>query len=365
MQLSIIILNYNVRHFLELCLISVEKAIKNIDAEIIVVDNNSSDESCQMIRDYFPNIILIENKENVGFSRGNNIGVSKAKGYYLCILNPDTVVAEDTFENILSNIKTQSNLGVLGCQMIDGSGEFLPESKRNIPTPLVSLKKIMGFTESYYASHLKPNHTGQVEVLAGAFMFLKKEVYIEVNGFDEDYFMYGEDIDLSFKIKQKGYQNYYLGTEKIIHFKGESTMKDKTYRKRFYKAMRLFYAKHFKSNILFDSLIYLGIHLAKYLPEKRSEPKIKTQNFVLMSIKIYPKFSNFYKDKLILKNTFDSGIKNSKLFFDIDFCDFKSIIDILSKSTEAHQNSYRFLVKKTDYFVGSDSSKSRGEIIQF
>jgi GT2 family glycosyltransferase len=202
MQLSVIILNYNVRYFLELCVLSVESALKTIDSEIIVVDNNSSDDSCEMMKIRFPNIKLIQNNQNVGFPKGNNIGVAEAKGEYVCILNPDTVVAEDTFEKVLAFAKNQTDLGIIGVKLIDGTGNFLPESKRGIPTPWVAFTKIASlyklFPKSnrcnkYYAQHLAENQTGKVDILVGAFMFLKKELYNEVGGFDEDCFMYSRN----------------------------------------------------------------------------------------------------------------------------------------------------------------------------
>jgi len=144
----------DVRYFLELCLQSVEASIQDLDAEIIVVDNNSKDESCTMVKQKFPNVKLIENKDNLGFSKGNNTGVVKAKGEYVCILNPDTVVTETTFKNLLNIADTKDKLGILGCQLIDGTGQFLPESKRNIPTPNVAIKKALGNSKQYYANHI-------------------------------------------------------------------------------------------------------------------------------------------------------------------------------------------------------------------
>jgi GT2 family glycosyltransferase len=195
MQLSVIILNYNVRYFLEQCVLSVENAIRNIDAEIIVVDNHSSDDSVAMVRSRFPNVKLIVNQDNAGFPKGNNIGVSRAKGEYICILNPDTVVAEDTFEKVLAFAESKENLGIVGVKLIDGTGKFLPESKRGIPTPWVAFTKVTGLYKSfdvfneYYAAHLDENQTGKVEILVGAFMLMKRELYNEVGGFDENCFM--------------------------------------------------------------------------------------------------------------------------------------------------------------------------------
>ena len=365
MKLSVIILNYNVRYFLELCLLSVEKAIKHLEAEIIVVDNHSNDLSCDMIKNNFPKVVLIENKKNLGFSVGNNIGVTKANGEYLCILNPDTVVAEDIFVRILSFAETQKKMGIIGCKMIDGNGKFLPESKRQIPTPLVSLKKILGFSNSYYANQIEENEKGKVDILAGAFMFLKKNVFEAVNGFDQDYFMYGEDIDLSYKIKQKGYQNYYLGTEKVIHFKGESTLKNKIYRDRFHHAMRLFYKKHFKTNQLYDRLIYLGIYFLKFLPKIKSDRPLIQKQAVLISDKIDLKLQSYYNHHLTLRLEPDDHTKQTKYFFDINVLDFKSIIDIISENDISKQNTFRFFIKESSYIIGSDSKENRGEVIRF
>lgn len=256
MQLSVIILNYNVRYFLELCVKSVLESVSSINAEVIVVDNNSNDNSCLMLQEVFGGQIrVIENKENIGFSKAYNQAVESSLGDYICILNPDTVVAEDTFIKSLELLKSKKEIGALGCRMIDGLGKFLPESKRNIPSPSIAVKKILGDSKKYYAS-LDEKHSGYVEVLAGAFIVMSKSTYIQVGGFDEDYFMYGEDIDLSLKLLKAGFKNYYYGDLTIIHFKGESTIKNYSYAKRFYGAMYLFYKKHFKNGFLWSILVY-------------------------------------------------------------------------------------------------------------
>lgn len=223
MQLSVIILNYNVRYFLEQCVLSVQRALEGIEGEIIVIDNNSADDSCAMMRNRFPNVKLIENKNNLGFPKGNNIGVAEAKGEYVCILNPDTVVAEDTFLKIFQFVNSgkvnQSDLGIVGCKLVDGTGNFLPESKRGVPTPWVAFTKIFGlykmfpkshYFNKYYAQHLAESQTGEVDILVGAFMVLKRDLYLEVGGFDENCFMYSDDIDLSYTVQQSGRKNYYL-----------------------------------------------------------------------------------------------------------------------------------------------------------
>ncbi|NQY07352.1 MAG: glycosyltransferase family 2 protein [Flavobacteriaceae bacterium] len=325
MQLSVVILNYNVRYFLELCIKSVQAAIQDINAEIIVVDNNSADDSCKMVTQVFPDITLITNKENVGFSKANNQAVILAEGEYVCILNPDTVVAEDTFQKLLDWSTTQEQLGIVGCRLIDGSGAFLPESKRNIPTPAISLKKMLGNSSEYYAQ-VAEDAIAEVPVLVGAFMFLKREVYNQVKGFDEDYFMYGEDIDISYKVSKAGYKNYYFGKTTVIHFKGESTLKDKTYAKRFYEAMHIFYRKHFEKNIIFDCLVAIGIHVIPFL-KKISSSKSKPTN----------------KVKKVLDNHQLS---------------YKEIIEEVEKQT----HRYRILPANSNFVTGSDSSESRGEV---
>ncbi len=255
MELSVIIVNYNVKHFLEQCLHSVLKASKNISSEIFVVDNNSVDGSTQVVKEKFPQVHLIENKENVGFSKANNQAIRLAKGKYILLLNPDTVVEEDTFTKVVKFLDEHPDAGGLGVKMIDGKGNFLPESKRGLPTPWVAFYKMFGLSKlfpkskkfgKYHLSYLDENETHEVEVLAGAFMLMRKETLDNVGLLDETFFMYGEDIDLSYRITQGGYKNYYFPETTIIHYKGESTKKGSlNYVKVFYKAMIIFAQKHF------------------------------------------------------------------------------------------------------------------------
>ena len=234
MKLSIIIVNYNVKHFLEQCLKSVEKAIEPLDAEIIVVDNNSVDGSLKMINHKFPKVLVISNKTNTGFSVANNQGIRIAKGEHILLLNPDTVVQEDTLLKCVEFLDGNENAGALGIKMFDGKGKFLPESKRGLPTPKVAFFKIFGlsyiFPKSklfgqYHLGYLNRDENHVVEVLSGAFMMIKKKVIEEVGNLDETFFMYGEDIDLSYRITKGGYKNYYFAASNIIHYKGESTKK--------------------------------------------------------------------------------------------------------------------------------------------
>lgn len=364
MKLSVVILNYNVRYFLELCLQSVTQAIKDIDAEIIVVDNNSPDDSCAMVKAQYPNVILIENKENLGFSKANNLGVAKANGEYVCILNPDTVVPEDVFTILLEFADTKTDLGILGCQLIDGTGYFLPESKRNIPSPLVSLKKIIGNGSSYY-SNLKTEAIGKVDILVGAFMLIKTSVYKSVDGFDEDYFMYGEDIDLSYKILKKGYSNYYNGSVSIIHFKGESTLKDKTYAKRFYGAMQLFYKKHYSSNIIVNGFVFTAIKIVSaFSLDKKVSSKLVEKSLVFSK-----RLSNELMAKLLKPVSVISDgseiLPNSLIILDAEQLSYKSIIDIIKMNSKTENLAFRIWPKKSNFTLGSDSAIGRGEVLKF
>lgn len=365
MKLSIIILNYNVRYFLELCLKSVQAAIVNIDAEIIVIDNNSEDESCHMLKDIFPDVKLIENKQNHGFSKGNNIGVNMAKGEYLCILNPDTVVAEDTFTSLLKFCEGKEKLGAVGCKLINGVGVFLPESKRNIPYVKAAFKKLFGNSSEYYANHLAEDAIGQIDVLVGAFMFLRRDLYNKVGGFDEDYFMYGEDIDLSYKILKAGYQNYYLGDVTAIHFKGESTLRDKHYARRFYGAMQIFYQKHFKKNVIFDMLVWLGIRLVYIFRKVQVEKKKSVFQYVLISNTNNKTLETVLPKAMLLNKEIGNFEEETEIILDTNFLSYKETIQILNKYSNTRKWTYKLLPNNSNFILGSDNAISRGEVVQF
>jgi GT2 family glycosyltransferase len=376
MQLSIIILNYNVRYFLELCVLSVQNGIQDIDAEIIVIDNNSQDDSCEMMKKRFPNIKLIENKENSGFPKGNNIGVAAAKGEYICILNPDTVVAEDTFSKVLAFAKKQKELGVVGVKLIDGTGNFLPESKRGIPTPFVAFTKITGLYKilpktfgKYYAQHLSENQTGKVDILVGAFMLMKRDLYLEIGGFDENCFMYSDDIDLSYMALKKGKSNYYFHETSVIHYKGESTVKDETYMKRFQEAMNFFYQKHFRVSLLFSVFMKVGIVFFSMVKKCQGKPKpmLRPEKYILVSEDevLREKLENKWKTLVELQQITKSFSKNIKteIIFDQNQLDFKTIIQVFE--TNKNKNfTFKILPESSDYLIGSNSSFDRGEVIQ-
>lgn len=273
MQLSIVIVNYNVKYFLEQCLYSVYKSLQGIDAEVFVVDNNSVDGSVEMVAAKFPQVLLIANKENTGFSNANNQAMRIAKGKYILLLNPDTVVQEDTFAKVLDFMESHPDAGGLGVKMLDGKGKFLPESKRGLPTPAVAFYKIFGFAAlfpgskrfgKYHLGFLDKDEVHQIDVLSGAFMLMRKKALDEVGLLDEAFFMYGEDIDLSYRIQLGGYTNYYFPHTKIIHYKGESTKKSSVnYVFVFYNAMIIFAQKHFsqRNAQLFSFFINIAIYL--------------------------------------------------------------------------------------------------------
>ncbi len=272
MKLSVVIVSYNVRYFLEQCLHSVITAGQGIDTEIFVVDNASVDGSVKMLREKFPDVKCIANTENVGFSKANNQAIRRSAGDYILLLNPDTVVESDTFRKVIAFMDEHADAGGLGVKMVDGTGRFLPESKRGLPTPMVAFYKIFGLARlfphsrtfnRYHLGYLPVDKTNPVDVLAGAFMLLRKSTLDKTGLLDEQFFMYGEDIDLSYRITQAGYKNYYFPETRIIHYKGESTKKGSlNYVFMFYNAMIIFAGKHFsrQNARLFSFLINLAIY---------------------------------------------------------------------------------------------------------
>ena len=372
MILSVIIVSYNSSSFLELCLHSVAKAISQveIESEVIVVDNSSSDDSCEVLNNKFPFVKLIQNDENIGFSKANNLGVSKAKGKYICILNPDTVLQENTFDEILKFYKSNIKVGFVGCKMIDGNGMFLKESKRVIPSIFSSFMKVLGISKFYYSA-LDKDKRGYIDILAGAFMFVEKTIYDSVNGFDEDYFMYGEDIDLSYKVLKKGYSNYYLGDVKIIHFKGESTDKNSVYINRFYNAMYIFYTKHFNKFLFTKILAYSFFKLIISIKN--------LSNFSDLGLKLVNS-KPAYKNTFLVTGSTDDKIsivatrvdlnylainktENSLLIFDLNSISLSEIINHFDFISES--NSFRIIVPNTNFYVGSDYADKKGQIIRF
>ena len=277
-DLTVVIVNYNVRYFLEQCLYSVTVAARGLRVQTVVVDNDSRDTSLDMLRAR-ADVTLIENRVNVGFAKANNQGIRIARGRYVLLLNPDTLVPEDAFRTCLAYADAHADVGALGVRMVDGGGVYLPESKRGLPTPWVSFAKMAGLGRlaptsrhynGYYLGHLPADEVNDVDVLPGAFMWLRPEAIAAAGGgLDEDYFMYGEDIDLSFVVQRAGFRVVYFPEVTIVHYKGESTRKRSwRYVKAFYRAMAIFSRKHLRgggpavSQPLLDAAIYARAALA-------------------------------------------------------------------------------------------------------
>jgi GT2 family glycosyltransferase len=277
MKLSIVIVNYNVRYFLEQCLLSVHKAMQVVEGEVFVVDNNSVDGSVAMVQERFTWVHCIANKENVGFSKANNQAMRIAKGEYVLLLNPDTVVEEDTFKKVVEFMDAHPDAGGLGVKMVDGKGIFLPESKRGLPSPETSFYKIFGISKlfprsarfnRYHLGHLNNDEVHEIEILSGAFMLMRKTALDKVGLLDEEFFMYGEDVDLSWRIILGGWKNYYYPGTRIIHYKGESTKKGSlNYVFVFYNAMAIFARKHFsqKHAATYSAIIKMAIWMRAFV----------------------------------------------------------------------------------------------------
>ena len=254
MKLSVVIVSYNVRPFLTACLDSVRCALEGIEGEVFVVDNHSDDDSVEVVTRGYPWVHLIVNKENLGFSKANNIAIREAKGEYILLLNPDTVVAEDTLRGVVGFMDEHPEAGGAGVRMHNGDGTLAPESRRAIPTPFVAARKMLGLTKRYYMSHLPWDEPARMEVVSGAFMMLRRKAVDQVGLLDEDFFMYGEDIDLSYRLLKGGWQNWYLPFD-IVHYKGQSTEKsDFRYVHVFYQAMLIFFRKHYSHLSFFFTL---------------------------------------------------------------------------------------------------------------
>ena len=253
-MLSIIIVNYNVKFYLEQCLESVRRASRGLQVEVFVVDNLSTDGSVEYLRGRFPEVTFIANRENVGFARANNQAIRLSTGRYVLLLNPDTIVGEDTLARCVEFMEAHPEAGGVGVHMLNANGTFAPESRRGLPTPFVAFCKMTGlgklFPKSrlfgrYYMGYLDVNEVNEIEVMSGAYTMLRREALDKVGLLDEDFFMYGEDIDLSYRVLKGGYKNYFVPV-RMLHYKGESTVKSSyRYVYTFYQAMQLFFNKHY------------------------------------------------------------------------------------------------------------------------
>ena len=395
MTLSIIIISYNAKYFTEQCLCSVRKAIdymseqtSSSNAEVILIDNHSTDNSISYLSPLFPWVKFIGNETNAGYAVANNKGWKLAAGEYILFLNPDTLMAEDCLWKCIAFMENQPDAGSLGVHMIDGSGNFLPESKRGFPSPLAAFYKLIGLNSlfptskhfaAYYSGHLPETDNNSVDVLSGAFMLVRKKLLVKTGGFDEQFFMYAEDIDLSYQIKKEGYNNYYFAGTTIIHFKGESTNKDIRYVKLFYKAMILFVKKHYaggasfllrillQMSIWFSGLIatvaklFSGSSLRHSTPqqlliictsEEEHELKEILKHYPLPSIlRIDPgkNPSDFYRDYAFDGIIFVGG--------KLSWAAIITLVKSLSNKT-----IFRFHANGSNSIVSSYSKKSNGEV---
>ena len=271
MKVSVIIVNYKVKYYLAQCLHSVFRAMEGIDGEVIVVDNDSQDDSISYARELYPQVSYIENKENVGFARANNMAIRQSKGEYVVLLNPDTVVNEHLLSDCVAQLDAHPEIGATGVRMLNENGTFAPESRRGIPTPFTAFCKMVGLAKlfpksrlfgRYYMKYLDEYAATPIEIISGACMFIRKSVLDECGLLDEDFFMYGEDIDLSYRLLKTGKQNYYVPT-RIMHYKGESTHKNTfRYVYVFYEAMYIFFRKHYSS---YNWILSVPIRSAIYL----------------------------------------------------------------------------------------------------
>ncbi len=265
-KVTVVIVSYNVCHLLDECLQSVQKALQGIDGEICVVDNRSSDHTVETLQPRYPEVHFIVNTENVGFARANNQAIRMSHSEYVLLLNPDTVVYEPTIRGSLEFLDAHPEAGGAGVRMLNREGQPAPESRRSIPTPWVSMLKMLGFTKRYYLSHLPWDQPGRIEVISGAYCMLRRKTLDQVGLLDEDFFMYGEDIDLSYRMLKGGWQNWYLPLD-IVHYKGESTQKSSfRYVHTFYQAMLIFFRKHYGHLSIFLSLpIKIAIYFRAFL----------------------------------------------------------------------------------------------------
>ncbi|WP_303246395.1 glycosyltransferase family 2 protein [Aquimarina sp. TRL1] len=365
--------SFNVEYFLQLCLLSIKEAIRGLEAEIIVVDNNSQDGTVTMIRRLFPEVVLLINTENVGFAQANNQGVAVSKGEQICFVNPDIMVPGDIFKKLSELEERLPDVGGIGPRLIDGRGLFLQESKRNIPAPLIAFQRLFGIRsgiiKKYYASHISEKSLGAVEVLTGAFLWIKKTVFQEIGGFDTAYFIYGEDIDLAYRLKKAGYQNYYCGKVTAVHFKGESTKLTSFYKKQFYTAMTIFYKKHFKTNWLLDRIVWVGVSFVssvQFLFDKKKDlPKNKELMLVSQNQKLVIKIEKAVKKEVALATLNqlpDLGTNNIEVIFDGDFVRYDEMISAM-QSNNTHTITFRIRPRNECFFLGSDCSSNHGEVV--
>ena len=384
MILSVVIVSYNVKFFLEQCLCSLKKAVVFSDqlrgkTEVIIVDNASTDGTVDFLTPLFPAFHFISNADNLGFSKANNQGLFICKGEYVLFLNPDTILAEDSLDASISFFRSKPFAGAVGVHMVDGSGQFLRESKRGFPDPAASLFKMTGLAglfpnskifSAYYHGNLDESCSHAVDILSGAFILVKKSILDQIGGFDERFYMYAEDIDLCYRINLSGFQNYYFAGTTIIHFKGESTKKDARYRFMFYTAMILFMKKHFKGSVSSVFLLFLtmGVRVRQVIAsinvffQKSGIPPAK-------ELKVFVRGTPHSRDKwnqklAVLKITVADveGKSEEIIFCESPDQDWKSIIAEIKKMPG--RRFYYFHGAGTHAAVSSHSSRQQGAEIE-
>ncbi|MDK7675893.1 glycosyltransferase family 2 protein [Weeksella virosa] len=347
MEISIVIVSYNATPFLDQCLQSCQKALAGRKGEILVIDNHSPEKVVESLRIFFPGVKFYPLQENLGFAKANNFGVEKAKGHYVLILNPDTIIPENLFDQIIPFYQKTKNIGALGVKLIDAHGRFHPESKRNLPTPFNALVKLfpnLDFAKksSYYNVQLRADDVGKTTVLVGAFMFLSRSTYLEAKGFDERYFMYGEDIDLSYSIERLGYENYYKGDTVAIHYKGESTRKDAQYYRIFFQAMNLFIDKYY-TNIFSKTFLKIGVWVKYRIAIFGMKKEVKKK----IAAKIAVNELNF-----LPKNFQSQDLKNQGHYvFDTRLFSYQEIIMYLEKFSSS---TLHFYIATDRYLIGEN-----------
>jgi GT2 family glycosyltransferase len=377
MQLSVIIVNYNVKHFLEHCLLSVEAACTNIKYEIIVVDNNSTDGSQVFFKNKFSNVHFFWLEQNLGFAKANNYAIKQAKGQYVLFLNPDTIVGENTVTNCVRFLQQQQNCGAVGVRMIDGAGEFLPESKRNLPSPLSGFFKAMGLAKlfntstlfaAYYATKVAEKETKEVPVLAGAFMMLPKQALNQVKGFDEDFFMYGEDIDLSYRLTKAGLINFYIGSETILHFKGESMPRQsKQFANTFYDASLLFVKKHYSGKPLLSFFMQSFLTIAKKTVlafAQTSKQHTQQQKFNALAL---GEQASMVKDKITSHNIsieIDAAANSEKQVDSYVLCNPKNEENITALEKYGSNKTCFLFDKKASSIIASNNKNYQGIVLE-
>ena len=350
MKLSIVIVSYNAPKHLEICLDSCQEALKNFEGEIIVVDNNSSEIDFLSLKKNYPNVNYLLQAENLGFAKANNIGVENALGDYILILNPDTIIPEDIFPKLIDFHQSKEKIGLVGVRLIDTNGNFHPESKRNIPTAKNSFSKLFkrfnsSTVNNYYKLEVGEFETAPCEILVGAFIFTTKQIYKQIGGFDARYFMYGEDIDISYSAELAGYTNYYVGDITVLHYKGESTKRDKKYFRIFFEAMMIFLSKYYQKNWINYQVLRSGIAL-KYLisiikfnfSNESNRIKVEVNKNELNWINQLSELKNQSKQNIVL---------------DAERFSYKEILSTISQYNSSNTSFY-IHPKNKNYVIGDD-----------